>query len=139
METDATRDDLLRRLFAVRLDGFVEERNRLVRELRKAGDRESAAWLASLRRPTPVLWALNQLAERDPNALHSLLDLGAEMRSVQARAVRGDPDAAVRLREMGRPVKQATDDVVRCATEVLREAGHAATTPTVLSLTSTLR
>jgi hypothetical protein len=139
METDTTRDDLVRQLLASPLDRFVEERNRLVRDMRKAGDRDTAAWLASLRRPTSVVWALNHVAQGEPDALRALLDLGAELRSVQARVVRGDSDAVSRLRELGRQMQQATDDVVRRALQAMRDAGHGVTTSTALSLASMLR
>ena len=55
------------RLFAVPLEDFVAERKRLAKELRDGGDREAAAEVAKLPKPTPPAWALNQLAREEPD------------------------------------------------------------------------
>jgi hypothetical protein len=134
-----TRDDILDRLLGVPLDRFVEGRNTMTRELRSAGERETAAWVASLRRPAPAVWALDQVARSEPQRVGWLLDLGGELRAMQGRAVRGDRDAAVRMQELGRQVQRAIDDTVRRAGEVLRDAGHGVSTDTVFAMASTLR
>jgi hypothetical protein len=134
-----TRDEVLDRLLSVPLDRFVEERNGAARELRSAGDREMAAWVASLRRPTPAVWALDQVARTEPQRVGWLLDLGGELRTVQGRAVRGDREAAARMQDLGRQVQRAVDDTVRRATELLRDAGHGASTDTAFAMASTLR
>lgn len=133
------REELLGRLLSVPLDGFVEQRNALVREVRSAGDRETAAWLASLRRPSPGVWALDQVANRDPARVLGLIDVGDQLAGAQARAMRGDSDAAAEMRELSGSLKRAVDDVVRQAGEVLRDAGHGVSTDTMLGMATTLR
>jgi len=135
----AAREDLLGRLLAVPLDRFVEQRNRLSRELRESGDRDTASWLASLRRPSPAVWALDQMARGDSARMGALLDAGASVREVQSRAVQGDRDAAAALHAAGTALQRAVDDVVRRATALLRDAGHGAGTDTALSMAATLR
>jgi hypothetical protein len=135
----SARDELLGRLLSVPLDRFVEQRNLLVRELREGGDRETAAWLAGLRRPAPGVWALDQLARGDRRRMAALLELGAELRGVQAGAMRGDREAVRRLRDVGAQVQRAVDDMVRRAADVLRDAGHGASTDTQLGMAATLR
>jgi hypothetical protein len=133
------RDELLGRLLGVPLDRFVEQRNRLARELREQGDRDTASWLASLRRPRPGVWALDQLARGDPSRIGALIDLGDELGDAQVRAMRGDREAAPEMRDLGGRLQRAVDDVVRRAVDVLRDAGHGASTDTMLSMSATLR
>lgn len=133
------REDLLGRLLGVPLDRFVEQRNRLARELREQGDRESALWLAGLRRPAPAVWALDQLARGDPGRITALLDLGAELRAAQTRAMRGDREAAAEMRELSGRVQRAVDDAVRRAGALLRDAGHGTGPDTVHAMAASLR
>src|SRR5437588_4870867 len=79
---------------------FVAARNQLVRDLRRQGKREEAAEVATLRRPNPSAWAVNQLARHHRAGLDELLRLGEELQSAQAGALAGG-DAGV-LREAGR-------------------------------------
>ena len=52
-------------LFAVKLEEFVAERDRLAAQLKAAGDKTGAAALKKLARPTVNVWALNQVARFD--------------------------------------------------------------------------
>jgi hypothetical protein len=79
------------RLFAVPLEDFVTERKRLAKELRDGGDREAAAEVAKLPKPTPPAWALNQLAREEPEAIGAWLDAAEELRDASAR-----PSSALR-------------------------------------------
>ena len=54
--------DRLAELFAAPLDEFVATRNRIAKELRAEGNETEAADVAALRKPTTVVWGLNQLA-----------------------------------------------------------------------------
>ncbi|HEV7677510.1 MAG TPA: hypothetical protein VGQ42_02960 [Candidatus Dormibacteraeota bacterium] len=139
MATDGAQGELLDRLLAEPLDRFVEQRNALARELRQAGDRETATWLASLRRPAPAAWALDRVAHDDPESVRALLDLGAELREVQDRAVHGDREAAGELHRLSGRVQRAVDGIVRRAMEVMRDAGHGVSTDAALQIAATLR
>jgi hypothetical protein len=79
------------RLFAVPLEDFVAERKQAAKELRAAGDREAAAEVAKLPKPTPPAWALNQLAREEPDIIGAWLDVAEELRDVSA-----DPGAGLR-------------------------------------------
>jgi hypothetical protein len=79
------------RLFAVPLEDFVAERKRLAKELRDGGDRETAAEVAKLPKPTPPAWALNQLAREEPEAIGAWLDAAESLRDASAR-----PSSALR-------------------------------------------
>ncbi len=74
-------DARLDELFEARPDEFVATRNELVRALRDAGDRACADRVKALRRPTAVVWAMNQLARRHPDQLADLLAAGDRLRA----------------------------------------------------------
>lgn len=67
-------DAALDTLFSTSPDGFVAERNALVKQLRGAKRREDAAAVAALRKPPRAVWALNHLALSDDPHLADLLD-----------------------------------------------------------------
>jgi hypothetical protein len=139
MAPDDARGELLDRLLGEPLDRFVERRNALARELRSAGDRETATWLASLRRPAPAAWALDRVARTEPDQVHALLDLGATLREVQDRALHGDREAAGELHRLTGRVQRAVDGIVRRTMEVMRDAGHGVSTDAALQVAATLR
>lgn len=134
----AGRAELLAGLLGAPLDRFVEERNRLAREVRAAGDRDTASWLTSLRRPTPHVWALDQLARRDPRDVRALTNLGRRLADAQSRAVR-DREAGREMQELSRELQRAVDVAVRRGMELLRDAGHGAAAETALQMAATLR
>jgi len=87
------RDDLpaeAARLLSVAPADFVSERGRLVRELREAGRSAEAALVASLRKPTPVILAVNRAARARPKAARAAADAALRVKKTQ---VGGDPDA----------------------------------------------
>jgi len=59
-------DAALERLYAAPYQSFTEVRDALARELKSAGNAELSAQLKKERRPTVTVWALNQLARRNP-------------------------------------------------------------------------
>lgn len=79
-------------LHAVPLEDFVAERKRLAKELRGAGERESAAQLAKLPKPSAPAWALNQLAREQPESLGEWLGAAEALRDASARADRSSGD-----------------------------------------------
>jgi hypothetical protein len=88
-------------LYAAEPADFVATRDRLVRELRAAGDAEGARELARRRRPTAAAHTVNQLARNRPDELGAYLDLATTLRATQARAV-SDEAARAELRELDR-------------------------------------
>ena len=76
-------------LFAVPPDEFVAARNALVKRLKAAGERDRAAEIAAWRRPTPVDWALNQVARDDAEAVERFIETAAAARDAQAAALSG--------------------------------------------------
>jgi hypothetical protein len=77
METDQAIDEL----FSLEPSEFIAARDALVKELREAGDKEGAAEVKALRRPTVAAWAVNQLARSDPDGIRELVEAGESLRT----------------------------------------------------------
>ena len=76
-------------LYALPPDRFIAARDEAVAQARSAGDRDAAARLAKLRRPTVAAWLVNLLALHRPEQVGELLDLAAAMREAQ-HGLRGE-------------------------------------------------
>ena len=74
-------EDEIARLLAVPLGDFVEERKRLSASLKSLGRRDEAQAIAKLAKPSAALWAINQLARREPAAIRRLGELTAVMQA----------------------------------------------------------
>ena len=116
-------------LYALPLEEFVAGRDALAKELRAAGDRDAAAAVKALRKPTPAAWAVNQLARE--GRLEEVLEAAAGLRAAQEAALGGDASSlrdatsdersavdralaqARALRPGGRPLSGATAEKVR--------------------------
>lgn len=71
-------------LYGVVPEEFVPTRARLAREARDAGDRELAAHIKGLRKPTVSAWAINTAVAERPRDLDAFLDLAPRLRAAQA-------------------------------------------------------
>ncbi|MBP2323001.1 valyl-tRNA synthetase [Kibdelosporangium banguiense] len=72
-------------LYALLPAEFMAARAEYVREAKAAGDKETAAKIAKLRKPSQAAWALNLLARRQPDELQRLGNLGAALRDAHGR------------------------------------------------------
>jgi hypothetical protein len=109
------------RLFAVPLEDFVAERKQVAKELRAAGDREAAAEVAKLPKPTPPAWALNQLAREEPEAVGAWLDVAEELRDVSANPGAGLREAMAAHRDATRTLLGVVRDRARPGGKPLSE------------------
>src|SRR4051812_38781231 len=76
-------------LYALPLEEFTPARDAAAKETRKAGDRETAAIVAKLGKPTPPAWTANQVAREQPELIEAMLEAGEELRVAQEAAVSG--------------------------------------------------
>src|SRR4051794_204349 len=91
-------------LFRTPPDRFIAERDALVKELRAAGRDDDAATVKALRKPTATVWALNQLADREPDALSAVFEAGRLLRAAPAGGNGGHhPNENVEVRKGRRP------------------------------------
>jgi hypothetical protein len=123
-------------LFALPLEEFTAARNALAKELTQAGDRDGAATVKAMRKPSVTAWALNQVSRARSADIDRLLATGEQLRRAQHEALEGDPS---QLRDARRTFQDEVDRVVRAAGEVLVGAGNAAGPPQLDRLSSTLR
>ena len=123
-DSDSALRQATEELFALDPADFVAARNALVRRLRKEKHREQAEAVARLRRPTPVAWAVNQLARRHREELDALLALGDALRTAQTQTLAG-ADAAD-LRQAGRVRRDAVAGLADLATAFLADRGAGA-------------
>lgn len=56
------------------------DRDALARRLREAGRAAEAAEVARLRKPGPPLWAVNEVARREPEVLARFLDAARQLK-----------------------------------------------------------
>ena len=105
-------EDEIARLLAVPLGDFVEERKRLAAQLKSLGRRDEAQAIAKLPKPSSALWAVNQLARREPEAIRRLAKLTIAM---QAGPRHAPDDYAQRLaehRDVLRSLREAAERIL---------------------------
>ena len=112
----------LRELYSTPPADFVAARNQLVKDRRAAKDREAAAALGKLRKPSLADWALNVVAVRHGDDVAAFLDAAGTVRDAQAAAIEGrkGPDIRSALRDL----REHSGQVLSRAQEVLAEAGR---------------
>lgn len=130
------------RLYGLPLEDFIAERDATAKALRKDGDKEAAAAVAKLSKPSQVAWVANQLGRAGADDLLAAGDaireaqLGGGGRDALREATRGQRAAIERLledadglRELSRDLKDrlralllavAGDEDVRAAFEAGR-------------------
>lgn len=130
------RDDDFVPLYAAAPEDFVPARTEIVKRLRAAGDRDGAALVQGLRRPTVAAWAANQLSHHHADEVDALLEIGDELRAVQRRALSGLGGGE--LREFAAARHALVDRLVETARDELRVAGRSLTAPVLDAVRSTL-
>jgi hypothetical protein len=121
-------------LYALPPGEFTAARNDLARRLKQAGQNDAAGRVKNLRKPTVPLWAVNQLARRNPKGIAALLEAGERLRAAQEDALRGGDSTA--LRDATATERTILRELTQEADELLREAGHG---PAGDRIASTLR
>jgi hypothetical protein len=117
-------DDPIDALYGLPLEEFVGARDALAKELRAAGDRDRAAAVKKLAKPTRAAWAVNMLARSHADEVRALVDAGAALAGAQEELLGGaDPAVLRQAAEAARalvdalaaqaPVDGATRDKVR--------------------------
>jgi hypothetical protein len=72
-------------LYAVSPEEFVDARTERVKRARADGDRELAAAVSKLPKPTTVAWLLNCLVRERPDRVRELITLGDALREAQQK------------------------------------------------------
>ena len=107
-------------LFAAPLAEFIATRGRLATELSKAGDKQAAAALKAMGKPSVSAWAVNQAVRAEPAAVHRLIRASDAL----ARAQLSGAQQRDRFQDAQAEHRQAVDALVDLAEQVLRDAGQ---------------
>jgi hypothetical protein len=123
-------------LFRLRPEEFTAARNALAKRLRSDGERERAAEVQALRKPTMTAWALNQVAREQPGVVDRVVHAGEGLRSAMEKAIGGDrSDFQSAQSEERRSIQEAVD----AASTVMEAAGVRVTETSRQRMTDTLR
>lgn len=115
MMSGMATEDQIDALYSLPLEDFTAERNALAKELKEAGDKDAAASVKKLAKPTLSAWVVNQLARREPELMQELI-------SIQDRLA--DPSSASKLRELTGKRRELVTALKRAAGSVLEAGGH---------------
>jgi hypothetical protein len=105
-------------LYGLPPSAFREARDERAGQARAAGDRDLAAAIGKLRRPTVSAWLVNRLARDVPGQVDELLELGESLREAQ-QALAGD-----RLRELSTQRRRLVTGLVQEARRLAEQAGQ---------------
>ncbi|NEW44995.1 hypothetical protein GV792_03435 [Nocardia cyriacigeorgica] len=111
---------------------FVAARKDRAAQAKDAGDRELAAAVADLRKPTVAAWTVNLLARGAPDEVNALLRLGAALRDAQ-RTLSGDD-----LRQLTRQRQHVVSAVATRAGELAVEHDRPVGEPVLREVAATL-
>jgi hypothetical protein len=125
-------DDIADELYRLPPSDFTAAREERVKEARQTGDRELAAAIHSLRKPSAGAWLANLLVRERGEEVDQLLQLGAALREAQQGLAGED------LRALSRQRHQVINALTREARTLARDAGGRVSSDTALELEGTL-
>lgn len=119
-------------LYALPPADFTAARDELARQARSAGQRDDAALIKKLTRPTVGAWLVNQLVRSAPEPMTRLFELGAALHAAQ-QELAGD-----RLRELSAQRRQVIAELLPEASRIAASAGVSVSGAAVDELRATL-
>jgi hypothetical protein len=117
------------------LGEFTAARNALAKQLDKSGDKDAAAEVKSLPKPSVSTWAINRLFEREPAKMEALLKAGEHARAGLRHAISGHGVEA--LRDALDAERAARDDLRRRAAALIEEETGRKASAAILDRVST--
>lgn len=126
-------DNLASDLYGYVPSQFIAERTAAEKQARAQGDRELAARVHQLAKPTVVGWLANQLVRRHADEIGPLLDLGADLREATATLSRE------KLQELMRLQHQVIAGLIKQARTIARDADQRVSEHAMRGLEDTLR
>jgi hypothetical protein len=110
-------------LYGLPLDRFIAERTALAKALKADGQKEEAAAVAGLRKPSVAAWAVNQLVRTQGAAMAELFDAGDALASAQSDVLAGRGNSAD-LRAAVERERNVVDGLVDIARGLLTSEGQ---------------
>ncbi len=119
-------------LYALTPAEFTAARDARAREARQAGQRDDAAAIKKLARPTTSAWLVNQLSRQAPEQLRRLIAVAEALEEAQRTLAGG------RLRELSGQRRGVINDLLPCAADIASRAGQPASTVVMGEVRATL-
>ena len=129
MDVESVCDEL----YGLPLDEFTPTRTEREKQAKAAGDKDLAAQIHQLAKPSLVAWLANQLARERADEIRPLLELGAALREATAKG------SGEQLRELSRQQRQLVFALVQQARRLANAAGRKVSEDTARGLEDTLR
>ena len=107
---------------------FTAARDALAKRLKAEGDKDAAAEVKKLRRPTVGAWAVNTVARQQPELVEAVYEAGASLGEAQRANIKGKERDALRTATAAR--REAVTAAVRAAVALAGEAQRDAITAT---------
>jgi len=111
---------------------FTAARDERAKQARAAGQRDDAAAIKKLAKPTASAWLINQLARNAPEQIARLTEVGDALQEAQ-RALDGD-----RLRELSAERRRVVNDLLPEVRRLARQAGQPASAGVLDEVRATL-
>ncbi|WP_394249637.1 hypothetical protein [Arthrobacter pityocampae] len=105
-------------LYVLPLDRFTAARNAAAKDAAQDGDRELAAALRALPKPSSAAWLVNVLVDRRRGEVEQVLELAASLQEAQASVDRAQ------LHALGQQRQRLLAAVARQALDAAAEVGH---------------
>ncbi len=118
-------------LYAVPPAEFTRRRNEVAARLLKSGQREEAAGVRRLKRPSPPVWVINVLAREQPKSVKAFVDATDRLRRAQA-------DHPGTLQDASHAQRQALHALTPSMEQIFRRGGLGATAQTRERISRTL-
>jgi hypothetical protein len=114
-----TAEQLGDELYALPPQRFTAARDAAVAEAKSSGDRDLAAALAAMKRPTLAAWLVNLVALKQPSAVQGLTELGQTIREAQGSVT------PTQLRDLSAQRRRELDAIVATARTLAMDSGEA--------------
>lgn len=124
-------------LYGLPLEQFTPERNALAKALRREGQRDEAAVVSKLRKPSAAAWAVNQLVRTQSREVDALFKAGDALQKAQGDLLAGETEPGA-LRRAVDAERAAVDQLTERAGGLLRSDGHELTPTTLERVAETL-
>ena len=125
-------DDVADEMYGLPMEQFTEARNARAKELSASGDKETAAAVRKLRKPSQPAWLANQLVRGHPKEIEKILALGKDLRQAQDQSKGAD------LRRLSSDRQELSQRVLRLAAVEAKTAGMAFGTDVQRQLVATI-
>lgn len=119
----AGRDEEIDELYGLPLDEFTAARNALAKRMRADGEKDAAAEVAKLRKPSRPAWAINRAVRERPDLADAVLDAAAGLAAAQEAVVSGSGREA--LDDAVSAERDAVEELVAATRDELEAGGSA--------------